>query len=1414
MESLAIELDKCGKSMKEVYNISSSNNKTVSNLKNNIQSQIDSIIKFKSTNGVDNKDLENILTSLEAKKISLSNIDLFSKDSENQLKVIEDEINSIKNTTDAITSNMNNTLSSSNLKNQVTNAENTYKNRLKELKDAEEKLASLGLDTTNIKNTISGYENRYNALDKTNLKQYKSDMEAINIEAKQYSKTIKEASSNADTLSKAQEKIANNVDKLKLLDEKELGNQESVNTLNELYESKKKLSSINVFGESAATEIREVTSSVETLENKTKKIIDNISKETNNSNLNAQLDEAIPKLEKLESKLKNLKESNNKLLTDLADKGFDTSSYENKLNLEYDKLNSLNPTNRNKAEINSIIDTIGLANSELSKLQTTFNRNLKLPNDIQKQILSLKDFKFKFGDDSNGSIQAIINKLEELYNQANKLDAVNIDDIGSFDKIESEIARCTSSVGVLKADIKNSFNFDKARSSVEGYASNFINNIKKIENSIAILEGMGFDMSDEKADVEELKQKFIDLVNVNLPKFEENVKDVSEAIEKLSEIDLNKKVVADFKESSDAADKFGENVENGVKKADNSIKKANNSSLGGLRNELSKTNNMFQEFYNTFMTYGLTNIATDGIRRGIQIGIDSLVSTDSGMIEVLKVVPSTFDDSEEGLEKLRTKIYEIADATNLPFEEAAYALKRTIASGISQMDEAYEVARLSGILSNTGDISAEESTQLLTSMRGSYKINYNDKKKYIDTSGEVKEVNALADSVDLLNHVTNTYSSNADDLSKAISQSGGTLQANGTDYYESIALITAANHSIQDGSKIATSFKTLSTNLQGVNFDAKKGVTGLNKYGKALKQLAGIDVFTDKTKTATKSTFQILKELEVASKKMTDADRTALFSTIAGKHNISVLESLISNYSIVEQIMSEVEQGIHIGSAERENNRVLGSLSGHITRLKNSIGEMFNVIASSDVTTKAFDILTNGIDSLTVKFKELDESGELIPTLIGGFKALGSALAFLAGRKTLSFLSAFGSLFGGRGLGSSVKDLNSISSSFNNLSKAKGLSSLISNAGILSGLLGNISRLALGLGGSILAGGVTYLTVKYITETIEQEQEDKEHIDRATKESSEAQEKLNILTAQHDTLERYLKLEEKSKSTKGLTKKEREELQALKEKLKLQEEFTKKGKGGKVSLKSTKELKKLEKELATKEEAARQEAKRKNRVAVSKINEDKVRERFRGVGISKTDLKTSLSYKTGKAITNIENKNKNSNHNILSTIKTINANSKEATQIIDSLEKYQNHRKSYLEQFKNIQESEKDLELDNKKVGTLLRQDLKNAIANYDKLDEKTRTSIDSLTGFGAFNFSYLSEDDYIALEKSILASLEKDGSLPKSLDNIIQAYRNYNKDGDLETLKTTLDKLYPQLSKDLGVTQDKLRDLFSTQGS
>ena len=151
-----------------------------------------------------------------------------------------------------------------------------------------------------------------------------------------------------------------------------------------------------------------------------------------------------------------------------------------------------------------------------------------------------------------------------------------------------------------------------------------------------------------------------------------------------------------------------------------------------------------------------------------------------------------------------------------------------------------------------------------------------------------------------------------------MSRGGSVLSNYGVSIADSVALISSANESIQDPQRVGNGLKTIALNLSGMKTNAKTGAMELNKTAKALQDIAGIDIFTDKSKTQTKDMMTLMNEIKGKWGELTDAQQKALSEGIAGKTQAQVFQSLMNGWSRVKEFQDAYNNGFTIGSAQRE----------------------------------------------------------------------------------------------------------------------------------------------------------------------------------------------------------------------------------------------------------------------------------------------------------------------------------------------------------------------------------------------------------------------------------------------------------------------------------------------------------------
>ena len=177
---------------------------------------------------------------------------------------------------------------------------------------------------------------------------------------------------------------------------------------------------------------------------------------------------------------------------------------------------------------------------------------------------------------------------------------------------------------------------------------------------------------------------------------------------------------------------------------------------------------------------------------------------------------------------------------------------------------------------------------------------------------------------------------------------------------ESVGMVTAMNEVLQDASRTGNALKSISAGVSGLTVSAKDGTLKLTKAGKALEEIAGIEVW-DKQTGDMKDMYEVMDELSIKWSDLSEAERTAVGTSIAGKTQLNAFNALLSNWDTAKQYVQDYKDGLTVGSAEKENEQYLDSILGKWNVLKENLKSIGNSLISSEFVKGALD----GLNQLT-----------------------------------------------------------------------------------------------------------------------------------------------------------------------------------------------------------------------------------------------------------------------------------------------------------------------------------------------------------------------------------------------------------------------------------------------------------------
>jgi len=565
----------------------------------------------------------------------------------------------------------------------------------------------------------------------------------------------------------------------------------------------------------------------------------------------------------------------------------------------------------------------------------------------------------------------------------------------SFSKTTSELDKVEEKINKLsKSEYVNS----EAVSSAETVIRNLRNTLEKG------LDGLNTkDLSGILVEIEKLKKSAKDIeVDIKLARDNEKIenftKSVTDRLEALQRAANNVDVshitrqLNDLAAGSDRNSVVMKRITDDLNTLERRLKSAGNVGLN--------FRGFFDELGQSLRTFTLGDIIGDVITDSLYQATTVIKDMDAAMSNLKKVADLSDVNTEDKLNSIKDAAISVAKEVGMSSADTINAIASTLQAGIGSMEESIQVARSAMILANVGDMTQDAASESLNTIINSFNIKPLNEID-VQVGSLTQKTTELANAMDLLNYAGNNYAIGADGVAEAMKRGGTVLSQYGVSIQDTVGLITAANEAIQDPAKVGNALKSIAINMSGVKANASKGTMELNKTAKALKEIAGIEVYSDKSKGEIKDMVTILDELNVKLKegKLNQDEFRAVSEALAGKEQAAVLQSLLGNYETFKQIQDEFSQGLHFGSAEKENAAYVDSIAGKLNELKEVWIDTLTALADSETVKGFLDVFIDISEGINVFIKALDSVGLAFPVLLGSisggtsfFKTLWSSL--------------------------------------------------------------------------------------------------------------------------------------------------------------------------------------------------------------------------------------------------------------------------------------------------------------------------------------------------------------------------------------------------------------------------------------
>ena len=549
-----------------------------------------------------------------------------------------------------------------------------------------------------------------------------------------------------------------------------------------------------------------------------------------------------------------------------------------------------------------------------------------------KKLLTIKDIEFAdtIKQEVNQTISAL-HQLVKTFDESEKefasdfyakaLDGLSEKFGQEINKIQTEADKLNASLYKIGRDIdlndsidseKLVDDFNKATQRVEEL-QNALKQASSMKIGVEGIEKLRNDLEEAKNSVIELSKQKIELdCNQAIQRINELKNEfdgVDEVLDRLGGTDAINRIVSDFQNGITTFDKATASI----KKFDDALDSIENNSgkisksFDGLEKSGSRIENAFNTIGDAFSTFTLGELLEEGIEN-LAYGItETITGLDQAMTELRRVSDGMdLEFSGEGYKQIGNEAREVAISVGQSVEDVITGMSTALQTGATNMAQATEIARTSALLQNVSDMGADEASQAIASMVNQYYSMDTALSKVQDRiKGAPQDYNNLTNAIDMVNYAGNNWAISSQGVTEALQNGGAVLSTYGVTLSDSIAMISSANESMQDPSRIGNGLRSLAVNFAGIKANAKEGTLEMNKSAKALKEIAGINIFTDKSKTSVKDMMTLMDEIYNKWDGLTDVQQKGLSEALAGKTQAAVFQSLMSGWDRVRQFQQE-----------------------------------------------------------------------------------------------------------------------------------------------------------------------------------------------------------------------------------------------------------------------------------------------------------------------------------------------------------------------------------------------------------------------------------------------------------------------------------------------------------------------------
>jgi TP901 family phage tail tape measure protein len=393
-----------------------------------------------------------------------------------------------------------------------------------------------------------------------------------------------------------------------------------------------------------------------------------------------------------------------------------------------------------------------------------------------------------------------------------------------------------------------------------------------------------------------------------------------------------------------------------------------------------------KETVKRYSSYLLTSRLMFAAIRAVREMIKASIELDSAFAQLQIVTQSTNAEMGEFVDTLTGAAKRVGSSV------ADLANSATVFARLGyDLNESSTLAEYTTMLSNVANIDVGEAQDAVTAILKAF-------------SDEL-DVNNIESVMNKLVVVGNNFPISTAQIAEGMNNASSVLAAAGNSFEQSVALLTAANTTVQNASKAATGLRTIAARIRNTSTELDELGEEMtpSKYEEVVKALTDAHVALRDVNGDYRSTYDILKDIADEWDTLSSSRQAALATALAGTRQQAIFYSIINQFKEASEAMSAMEGSA--GALDKAYDTILNTAQTKINQFKATFQELSMRIFQSDW-------IDDVVDAARELIELLSRAAQVISGLVnalGGLKTtLGLIVAMVVRTKFVAALTSVG----------------------------------------------------------------------------------------------------------------------------------------------------------------------------------------------------------------------------------------------------------------------------------------------------------------------------------------------------------------------------------------------------------------------